>query len=360
MARLARGEYLDPLTIQIVHTVTRCVRRAFLCGDDPQTGQSFEHRREWIRARMEFLSSIFGIDCLTFAVMSNHLHVILRSRPDIVRSWSDDEVARRWLKLCPPRFGEVANEADLAILLSDPQQIAKLRVRLSDISWWMRLLSQPIARRANREDGCTGRFWEGRYRAQLLLDEAAILACAMYVDLNPIRAAMAQSLEESEFTGAKARIDYLKQATPKTKSKKPFCRAKRKPSRRWERGKTRKHSGWLSPIEIDERQDPIGTDPSPCGRRASLKGFLAIPLATYLELLDWTGRQLKHGKRGMIPKHIAPVLSKLGIANDRWMDLAIHFGSLFKRAVGSIVSLSLESSRHGKRWLQAPGSSCFL
>ena len=309
------------------------------------------------------LFDLFGIDCLTFAVMSNHLHVILRSRPDVVRSWSDEEVAQRWLKLCPPRFGEVANEADLAMLLSNPHRIAELRVRLSDISWWMRLLAQPIARRANQEDGCTGRFWEGRYKAQLLLDEAAILACAMYVDLNPIRAAMAQSLEESEFTGAKARIDDLKESipkVPKAKAKKQSSSATCKPTRRWERGKTRKHSGWLSPMEIDERRDPVGIDPSRCGRRASLKGFLAMPLAKYLELLDWTGRQLKNGKRGAIPRHIAPLLGKLGIASDRWMDLASHFGSLFKRAAGSMISLSLESSRQGKRWLQAPGSSCFL
>ena len=106
MARRARGEYLDPLAIQIVHTVSRCVRRAFLCGEDSVTGQSFEHRREWIRERLEFLASVFAIDCLTFAVMSNHLHTILRSRPDLVQLWSDEEVARRWLRLCPETLGD--------------------------------------------------------------------------------------------------------------------------------------------------------------------------------------------------------------------------------------------------------------
>ena len=144
MARLARGEYLDPNTIQIVHATSRCVRRAFLCGEDPYSGNSYDHRRQWIRDRLEFLASIFGIDCLTFAVMSNHLHLVLRSRPDVVRSWSDDEVARRWLRLCPVRKnrnGQPAepNDAELAMILNDPRRVAELRIRLSDISWWMRM-----------------------------------------------------------------------------------------------------------------------------------------------------------------------------------------------------------------------------
>ncbi len=97
MPRQARGEYLDPSEVQIVHAVQRCVRRAFLCGKDVVTGESFEHRQAWIRDRMEFLASVFAVDCLTYTVLSNHLHVVLRSRPDVATSWSDDEVARRWL-----------------------------------------------------------------------------------------------------------------------------------------------------------------------------------------------------------------------------------------------------------------------
>ena len=103
MSRQARSESIDPLEVQIVHCIHRCVRRAFLCGSDPYTGKSFEHRRLWIRARLEFLASLFGIDCLTYTVLSNHLHLVLRSRPDVVASWSDREVARRWLLLFPER-----------------------------------------------------------------------------------------------------------------------------------------------------------------------------------------------------------------------------------------------------------------
>ena len=103
MARLARREMIDPSGVQVCHAIRRCVRRAFLCGDDPVSGESYEHRRQWIRNRLEFLASVFGIDCLTYAITSNHIHLILRSRPDMVATWSGEEVARRWLRLFPVR-----------------------------------------------------------------------------------------------------------------------------------------------------------------------------------------------------------------------------------------------------------------
>ena len=101
MARLARREYLDPQTIQIAHITNGCVRRAFLCGQDAYSGKAYEHRRQWIRERLEFLAALFAMDCLTFALMSNHIHLILRSRPDIARQWTDEEVDLH-PKLSPP------------------------------------------------------------------------------------------------------------------------------------------------------------------------------------------------------------------------------------------------------------------
>ena len=164
MARLARGETIDPTQVQIVHAVQRCVRRAFLCGLDAVTGKSFEHRRQWIRDRMEFLASVFGIDCLTYTVMSNHLHTVLRRRPDVVATWNDQEIARRWLTLFPNRKNKDGSPAEptkseISMITSSRKVLAERRRRLSDISWWMRCTAEVIARRANQEDECTGRFW---------------------------------------------------------------------------------------------------------------------------------------------------------------------------------------------------------
>jgi len=341
---------MDPALIQIFHCVHRCVRRAFLCGNDPYSGVCYEHRRHWIRHRLEFLASIFGIDCLTYTVLSNHLHVVLRSRPDVVQSWSDQEVARRWLRLFPKRRnadGTPAEptQAEIDTIVNDPEALSKRRRRLSDISWWARCLAERIAYQSNREDNVTGHFWEGRYRAQLLLDEASVLACAAYVDLNPIRAAMAESLETSRFTGARDRIDDL--------------RARNEPSEMsdhdWERSQRCPQSGWLSPIEINEAVDPLGSDCGDSARRASKKGFLPISLRAYLELLDWTGREIRSDKRGAIPGHLAPILKRLGLNPANWCDLVQKFGRYFKRAAGTAEHLQEEAERRGQRWMQSPG-----
>ncbi len=99
--RPLRAELFDPNEVCIVHCVQRCVRRAFLAGEDPVSGKNYEFLREWIRERLECIASIFGVDVLTYAILSNHMHVILRTRPDVVSTWSDQEIARRWLSLFP-------------------------------------------------------------------------------------------------------------------------------------------------------------------------------------------------------------------------------------------------------------------
>ncbi|MDV6033735.1 MAG: hypothetical protein F9B45_27305 [Phycisphaera sp. RhM] len=377
MARKPRSEVVDPADVQVLHCVQRCVRRAFLCGKDHFTGQSFEHRREWIRSRLEFLASVFAIDCLTFAVMSNHLHLVLRSRADVAATWSDEEVARRWLRLFPKRRNKDGSPAtptkpEIDMIVNCPQVLAERRSRLCDVSWWMRCTAENIARRANAEDECTGRFWEGRYKAQVLLDEASLLACAAYVDLNPIRAALAETPEKSQFTGAKARIDDLvEQETvepgPKAgglrdRESKAASRAGDQPKygrRRthdWERSRRRKRSGWMSPVEIDEQNDSAGPDVESSGRRASKKGFLSVSLARYLELLDWTGRQVHKQKAGQIPEHLAPILSRIGLDSHGWCELVKKFGKIFKRAAGTADNLASEATRRGQGWLCAPGN----
>jgi hypothetical protein len=209
----------------------------------------------------------------------------------------------------------------------------------------MRCTAENIARQSNREDNVKGHFWESRYQAQQLLDEASVLACAAYVDLNPIRAALAEDLENSRFTGAKDRIDDLGRRGDRS----------RMSDHAWERSRHCLYSGWMSPIEINGTVDSIGSDSSPSGRRASDKGFLQISLVAYLQLLDWTGREIRRGKRGSIPHQLAPILTRLGLDSTRWCDLILKFGRSFKRAVGTAQALQEEAERRGQCWLQSPG-----
>ncbi|MFN7292316.1 MAG: hypothetical protein ACK5T6_17155, partial [Pirellula sp.] len=167
MVRPLRSEQFRHDEIAIVHCIQRCVRRAFLAGDDNVSGIDYSYRREWIRRRFESLASVFAIDVLSYAILSNHVHVILRNRPDVVASLTDEEVAIRWLRVFPGRRIEEhlaePSQVDVQRVLSDADLLAKIRTRLSDISWFMRALAEPIARMANSQDQCTGRFWEGRF-----------------------------------------------------------------------------------------------------------------------------------------------------------------------------------------------------
>lgn len=226
MTRTPRGEVFEEDVVGCYHCINRVVRRAFLCGQDPVSGKCYDHRKEWIRERLEQLAAIFAIDILDYAVLSSHFHVILRNRPDIVEAWSDEEVARRWWNLFPQRKNEKGGAEDpqdheLQMLMADRERFAEIRKRLSHISWFMRCVAENIARRSNLEDQVTGRFFQGRFRCQRLLDESALLACSIYVALNPIRAGVARTPETSRYTSAHDRIRGRKERrTKKNRQKK--------------------------------------------------------------------------------------------------------------------------------------------
>ncbi|HUG69858.1 MAG TPA: hypothetical protein VMM76_19050, partial [Pirellulaceae bacterium] len=334
MSRLARAEVFAPDEVAIVHVISRVVRRCFLFGDDPVTGKNFDHRKVWIEDRLQQFAAAFGIDLLAFSCLSNHFHLILRSRPDVVATWDDTEVARRWLLLCPVRKSKDGrpkepNEFELNSICHDPERLAKIRTRLSDISWWMRLLCQNIAQRANREDGEVGKFFQARFRAVRILDDESLLACAAYVDLNPIRAALAETLEQCDFTSVQRRIQSLPQSSdgslPRIGAVSRDC--------------------FLAPLAIDERRDPLGACPHLAGHRCSDKGFLAIGLGGYLQLLDWTARQMAPGKRGATPTDAPPIFERLSMSGETWCELVRNFGRLFYNVAGHPQQIEAARSR---------------
>lgn len=268
------------------HLISRCVRRAFLCGKIGK--QSFEHRRKWIIDRMKFLSSIFTIDICAYAIMSNHYHLVIKVNS--TDKWSDKQVLSIWSALfklpllCESHIkGHHLNKAQLKVV---DFHITQYRKRLMDLSWFMRCLNQYIATKANREDNVKGHFWESRFKSQALLDERALLTCMTYVDLNPIRAAMAKTPEQSDYTSIQERI-------------------------------TQKNTNMLA-----FHQDGI-----------------PYYLSDYIALVDYTGRVQLENKQGYIPQDIADVFIRLNLNPDSWLDELKHFRSKGRTAVGTLAQL---------------------
>jgi REP element-mobilizing transposase RayT len=280
------------------HCVSRCVRRSFLCGTDKYTGQSYEHRRGWVEERLLFLSSVFSIGICAYAVMSNHTHVVICVDKDMAESWSMEEVVRRWHQLYQGTLlSQKYQREDILSkgeLISLEETVTIYRQRLYNISWLMRNLNEYIAREANKEDGCTGRFWEGRFKSQALLDESAVLACMAYVDLNPIRAKMEVTLETSKHTSIQHRI----QALIKGEQPKNLMRF-------------------------------VGNH-----RRDMPKG-IAYSLIDYCELVDCTGRCIREDKASYIEQHHNPILERLNLDTEQWLTLTTEFEQHFSTAVGS-------------------------
>ena len=374
MVRPTRDEQFVAGEVCIVHAVQRCVRRAFLAGIDEKSGTDYSFRREWIRRRMESLASVFGIDVLTYAIMSNHLHLILRNRPDVVAAWSDEEAALRWLRIFPGRRLDEQlaepTENDVKTLAGNASRMAEVRQRLSDISWFMRALSEPIARLANKQDECTGRFWEGRFKAQRIVDEAGLLACAMYVDLNPIRAAMVDSPDRAVHTSAYDRIkgergeqipsaafDLVTVSTDaagKQLQSTPVAQLKKQQrvKRRNGTGKQILRDGWLAPLKLSTKK--LADDPQVHGKgvRASDKGFLNLDWRDYLALLQWTSKQRIEEAVSAVPEKLQAALASLGIEASMWRDLVWNFKRYFGRAscAGSPESMAVDAQRTGKRF----------
>lgn len=293
---VARHQQISLEHTPYYHCISRCVRRAFLCGKDHYSGKDFGHRRQWLEDRLALLAELFAIDLLAYAIMSNHYHVVLRVNADQSKNWSDDEVVERWGELFRTH---AANE--------DTNLVREWRKRLCSISWFMRCLNEPLARWANKEDGCSGRFWEGRFKLQALLDDTALLRCMAYVDLNPVRAGMARTPEVAPHTSIYARIHR------------------------------RDHH--LMPLEF------------------SVESGSSFPLSKqdYLKLVAWSAEAITSNQQKTISADVPPILARLELKQEHWLGDMRHYGRWYYRAVGSLQALECYCAHLGQQWLKGTG-----
>ncbi len=318
----ARSKQVSLQDTRYYHLISRCVRRAYLCGEDSYTKQSFEHRRQWMVDRIRFLTAIFAIDVAAYAVMSNHYHLVVYIDESEALAWSDEEVCQRWQQLYHnhPLIERLQKGQSSCQAEKDKAHdiINEWRSRLSDLSWLMRNLNEYIARKANAEDNCKGRFWEGRFKSQALLDEKAVLSCMAYVDLNPIRAKMADSVERAQYTSIFERIHDNASDIDK-KAQLPFS--------------VKPLLGFIG----NEHQQLV-------------KG-IPFSLLDYLTLVEETGKIIRADKRGYLTDKALPLLQQLGINSEDWLQLAQHFGKQYRQAVGSISELSAFAAHTEKQWI---------
>ena len=327
----ARNQLISLETTPYYHCISRCVRRAFLWGEDSLTGKNYEHRKAWVIERLRVLSDVFAIEICAYAVMSNHYHLVLRVDRRQADEWSNGQVVSQWRKLYKlpllvARYqrGETTTQAEAA---EAEQTIALWRERLSDISWFMRSLNEHLARQANEEDGCTGRFWEGRFKTQALLDEAAVLTCMSYVDLNPIRAGIAETPEAADFTSIQQRIRQVRISDSRS-------------------GNFKKQPQQL-PLMPLVKQDK---DPH--------ENAIGFSLSDYLELVDWAGRAIREDKHGAIPSDAPPILQRLGLDTQRYLAHLRGYAETEKPAMLGHIDQIREAARAlGRCFIKGVGES---
>ena len=319
-----RKELISLEATPYYHCVSRCVRKAFLCGTD-ENGRDFEHRRDWIEQLLIDQAKVFCIDIAAYAVMSNHFHIVLHVNQSKARELTDLEVVQRWHQLYKGNLltqkferSDELSEAQLAIL---NDMIKLWRDRLMSISWYMRRLNETVARLANDEDNCTGHFWEGRFKSQALLDEKALAACMAYVDLNPVRAKMAKTPEDSAHTSIQKRVKKAKAAYSPN------------------------HPQQQVPELLNFASNP----------KQDMPDGIPMRLTDYLDLVDWTGRQIKENKRGAISGSEPAIMDRLGIDAGHWLYITQNFESEFKDIVGAVdevkskISLFWDDQRERRR-----------
>ena len=352
----ARSQQVSLSETPYYHCISRCVRRAYLCGDDPVSGRNFDHRKQWLVIRIKELAARFAIDVCAYAVMSNHYHLVLHVDLADAESWSDEEVIKRWTALFPSNGKLIEtlylNRKSKTAQKQLHKKIEEWRSRLSDISWFMRCLNESIARRANREDECSGRFWEGRFKSQALLDEKALVTCMAYVDLNPVRAGITDALDSSDFTSIQERlIVHAKQVKNR--------------SYRQHRLLTRRAAKHLLGRQSASRQSRLKS-------LSELPGVsetsppLPISQQSYFDLLDTTVKALsllkdEKEKALAVMEDKQSVLGDLNIGTRSWLKGVTKFHRYYAHAAGTESSIinfhkhrikTGEKFKHPDKWIR--------
>ena len=339
-----------------IHVISRCVRKAYLCGG--RDGK-WDHRRQWVEDRLKELSGVFAVEVAAYAVMSNHVHAVVRMLPEGASAWSAREVVERWLSVFGKNADRMAvnghRDPIIEHLAQDAAWVTERRARLADLSWFMRAFKEPIARRANAEEDCSGRFWEGRYVSVPLLDHAAVVACMAYVDLNPVRARMAPTPEASHFTSVKARVRARQRHRAVTRVRAQVAAGETTAE---QAATTLKRAGIAEEsVAAAANSAEAGSFVAPitrCQRThdGQILSSFELSVDDYLTLVDLTGRVLRPDKRGAIDPRLPALLTRLDLKLDAWIATMTGWRQMHGRALGQRAVRDEMAEQHGLRWIK--------
>ena len=322
---VARSQLVDVSLTRWYHVISKTVRGAFLLREGELD------RKQWIEDRLQLLSQVFAVELAGFAVLDNHLHLLVNLLPERIDAWSDEEVLRRWFTIHPPRVNRKPVDVTPQVIreqAADSRLVAKVRRRLGDLGWFMKSLKEPLARLANQADGTSGAFWQSRYKSIGILDAEALLAVCAYIDLNPVAAGLSELPERSAHTSIHIRVKH--------------CRAQGRLADLTAAGRSsvagvlatrglEDEGLWLCPIEDRRQQDPAA--------RAGLRdGF---SLGSYLQLVDWTSRLIRKGK-ALVSREVAGMLDRLGTTAEFW---SATMNKLFTARRPTGVAFAFDRSR---------------
>lgn len=313
---MPRSKIVDPEVTPWYHCISRCVRGALLLQ------AALGDRKEWIQNRLEELAGIFSIDVGGFGILDSHLHLLLRLNEQLAKSWSAEEVLRRWAKLYPPRGKDrkplESIDSWIEEMSSDEHFVETRRKRLVNLGWFMKELKEPLARIANQEDGCKGAFWAPRYKSIAILDEQALLATAAYIDLNPLAAGIVKLPEQSRHTSLRTRLDNCRRRG----CFQQLLRLKDALVVPAELSQHLEADLWLCPV--DDTRD----------KGSQRAGFLSgFSLVHYLRLIDASSRLVREGK-ARVDAHAKPLFDRLGISLLQW---SATLKQMFERELSGVV-----------------------
>ncbi|MFO0818163.1 MAG: hypothetical protein U1A77_09500 [Pirellulales bacterium] len=317
MASAIRKSLVDPTEVGVYHCASHCVRRGNVQGRDTVSGLDRTHRSHWIQNRLASLASVFAVEVLDYGLIDNSLHTLLRIRPDVTIGWSDEEVVRRWIQLNRRRLQlkrERLSRKRLDKLLADGERVAEFRKRLSDLSWFMIMLKEPIAREANREDGVSGHFFGERYWCRRCWTIEEAMQAMLFSHTSPVRAGLATTPETAEFSSYRDRLEDQRacdrgeefgagscgdpsegrdkwghsELSVEVEQGRTSQRAEREelPVASDDRGKAQRRAAFLAPLRLEG----VGLagesfDDAAAGRRLTNDGYLDITLNQYRDVI---------------------------------------------------------------------------